>query len=354
MRRPLLALALLALCVTGTGPLARAQDQIKYHDHAGNKDVTLEATIADETATGIKIKGSGAAKDKEIAPGDIIEVIHQTNVPRLTYRGYFSRELDLSKPTLKEAERKKVIAESLAGYRELLPKITDSKFAKRHVQYKIALFLAREAETDPSQAEPAIKELTKFKNDYPNSWQIFRVANLLAELQLKNNDLDGALKTYTDLAAQESLPKEVRQEFDLQSVHLLIEDRKYDQAAKKLQKLTVPDSDPRSGYVKVYAALCAGVSQPGSVDKAVAQIEDIIDKTKDRDLKAMAYNALGDCYRLNQRWREAMWEYLKVDMVYNQDKKQLTRALEQLPKVFEELKDEKRANEYKERLKKEK
>jgi hypothetical protein len=348
-------MALFTLGLGGTVSLARAQDQIKYHDRAANKDVTLEATITDETATGIKIKGAGAAKEKEIAAGDIIEVYHQTNVPRIPYRAYFNRELDLNKPTLKETERKKVIAESLTGYRELLPKVSAVKFAKRHVQYKIALLLAREAETEPSQVEPAIKELTKFKTDYPNSWQIFRVAGLLADLQAKNNDLDGALKTYADLAAEESLPKEVRQEFDLQAVHLLIEGRKYDLAAKKLQMLTVPESDPRAGYIKVYAALCTGVSQqPGSLDKAVAQIEEIIDKTKDRDLKALAYNALGDCYRLNGQPRNAMWEYLKVDMVYNQNKKQLTRALEQLPKVFEELKDEKRAREYQEKLKKEK
>jgi hypothetical protein len=351
MRRPFLAMTLFSLLPLATS-VGRAQDQITYRDRAANKDVRVEATITDETAAGIKLKGAGTLK--ELAPGDIVEVLHQTDVNRIEYRGYFSRELDLNKPTIKEAERRKVIDEALAGYRKVLPRLSGNKFAKQHVEYKIASLLARDAETDPSKAEEAIAALTKYKNEHANSWQIFRVASLLADLQLKNNDLAGAEKTYTDLAANASLPKEARQEFDLQAVQLLIEGRKYDQAANKLKTLALPDTDPRADYVKVYGALCNGVSQPATLNQSVSQIEQIIDKTKDADLKALAHNALGDCYRLNQRYKDAMWEYLKVDMVYNQDRKQHARALEQLPKIFEELKDEKRAGEYRDKLKKEK
>jgi hypothetical protein len=353
MRRAPLAIAGFALLGILNASAVRAQDEVVHHDRATNKEVRSTGTIQEETASGIKLK-SGATT-KEILPSDIIEVYHLSQVPaavKVNYRGNFRRESELFKG--KEAERKKKVAEALSDYRALVDKLSNTKPAQQHVQFKLASLLAREAEYDPAQVNPAIEALTKYKTEHPNSWQIFRVANLLANLQLKNMDLEGAQKTYTDLAADQTLPKEARQEFELQTVQLLIEGGKYDLAGKQLQTLNVPESDPRAGYVKVYAALCAGASQPGNLDKAVAQIEEIIDKTKDRDLKALAYNALGDCYRLNHKPRDAMWEYLKVDMVYNQDKKQLLRALKQLPGVLDEIEKKDMANQYRERLEKEK
>jgi tetratricopeptide (TPR) repeat protein len=349
IRFPLAVLGLSLLCGS---PAARAQDKVTHYDRAAKKEITTEGTIQDETAAGIKIKTGATVK--EIAAGDISEVVHQVaNVPRLTYGSYFNKEKEMLKAT-REQSRKKLLDETLKGYRELLPKVSGNKFAQRQVHFKIALLLARQAEDDPEAVEPALKELTQFKDEYPNSWQILRVARLLGDLQLRNNDLAAAEKTYSDLARSPDLPKDVRREVDLQLAQLLIEGRKYDEAEQKLKSLGVAPTDPLADHVEVYLALCTGVRDKAKLPAVIAQIEATIEKAKDPKLKAVAYNALGDCYRLNGQLKDAVWEYLHVDMVYNQDRRQRTRALEQLAKLFDELKDEKHAQEYRDKLKKEK
>ena len=77
----------------------------------------------------------------------------------------------------------------------------------------------------------------------------------------------------------------------------------------------------------------------------------IIAKTTDKDLKALAYNALGDCYRLNSQPKEALWPYLWVDVIYHQDRQEHAKAMAALAKLFEELGDAPRAKEYKDKLK---
>jgi lipopolysaccharide biosynthesis regulator YciM len=114
---------------------------------------------------------------------------------------------------------------------------------------------------------------------------------------------------------------------------------------------SLPASDPQAERISVYRAECQGVS--GKLPEAVAQLEGIIAKTSDKDLKALAYNALGDCYRLNNRPREALWPYLWVDVIYHQDRQEHLKAMADLAKLFAEQGDTARAKEYRDKLKRE-
>src|SRR2546422_1023158 len=83
-------------------------------------------------------------------------------------------------------------------------------------------------------------------------------------------------------------------------------------------------------------------STAGKLDEAVRQLEALIAKTADAELKGLAYNALGDIYRANSRPKDALWDYLWVDVIYHQDKREHARAMEQLAKLFDELGDKAR------------
>ena len=85
----------------------------------------------------------------------------------------------------------------------------------------------------------------------------------------------------------------------------------------------------------------------------MAQLEAIISKTTDKKLLGLAYNALGDCYRLNNRNKDALWPYLWVDVIYHQDRQEHQKAMEQLARLFDEQGDKTRARQYRERLKRE-
>src|SRR5262249_20162139 len=158
-------------------------------------------------------------------------------------------------------------------------------------------------------------------------------------------------KTYEELAALPGVGKEVKQECDLQVARVLIRGKQFADAEQRLKQIlnSVDADDPQAVRARVHLAECLGASK--KLDEAVKQLEGLIAKTTDNDLKALAYNTLGDCYRYNNRPKEALWPYLWVDVIYHQDKREHARAVEQLARLFEELGDKNRAKQYQEKMK---
>ena len=51
----------------------------------------------------------------------------------------------------------------------------------------------------------------------------------------------------------------------------------------------------------------------------------------------MAHASLGDYYRIKKQDEEALWEYLKVDALYSQEKEEHAKALYWLSRLFESV-----------------
>ena len=62
------------------------------------------------------------------------------------------------------------------------------------------------------------------------------------------------------------------------------------------------------------------------IDLAVPILKQLIKDNKDVQIKAQAHNTLGECLFKANRYSEALWEFLYVDAVYNQDNEQAKRA----------------------------
>jgi tetratricopeptide (TPR) repeat protein len=155
------------------------------------------------------------------------------------------------------------------------------------------------------------------------------------------------------LAAVPGLPDDVKQECTLLEAEAMIFARKPAEAERKLQTALrdVSPDTPRAARGHIYLDECLAAS--GKLPEAVERLRAVISSTPDRDLKALAYNALGDCYRLNGRTREALWPYLWVDVIYHQDRQEHIKAMTQLARLFEEQGDKARAKQYRDRLRKE-
>ena len=79
--------------------------------------------------------------------------------------------------------------------------------------------------------------------------------------------------------------------------------------------------------------------------------EEYIDKTADPALKATAYNLLGDYYRRDPKHqKDALYAYLWVDVIHNQDPIESAKAVSRLAGLFQELRDEERAKKYRDRM----
>jgi hypothetical protein len=67
-------------------------------------------------------------------------------------------------------------------------------------------------------------------------------------------------------------------------------------------------------------------------------------------VRGAARNALGEYYLMHDRPRDAMWEFLWVETVWNQDRDETVKAVRRLTEVFDKLGDKERSDAYREKL----
>jgi hypothetical protein len=337
------------------GAPAWGQDKITYYDHATKKDITATGLIQTEAPGQIVIKPATGVGTKTIPVLDIKDV--EYTVPALIkpdYRIAINREDSAEKET-KEDQRKKFLAESLAKYQEILTKVADDK-AKAHFEFKVAKLLARQAQDDPSGVDAAIEKLTQFKKAHGKSWQLGQAVDLLAQLQIGKNAWAAAQKTYEEFEATPDLPLEMKQDCNLKIAQVMVKNGHYADAEKRIQELVkaVPPATPQGIRLQISLAECqaaaASPEKPEKAETAAKNLEGLLPTITDRDLTASAYNTLGFCHAKAQRSKEALWDYLWVDVVYNQNRQEHAKALYHLVKLFKERKEEKRAQEFKAKL----
>lgn len=342
MKRFATVLAGFCLVVLADGPTALAQQTLasKVRYYLKGKEESVTGPIVEETLEAVTVKGT---PNKKIPAHEVIDVEYPSPNPKLTNDLRIARNSELEKK----------YEDALKQYEALLPKFTDVRL-KRHTEFKIACMYVKLAATDNKQVRPAIDQLLKFKKTYPDAWQLLGFLKLLIPLQIKNNDLDGAQKTLDDLAALPKAPADFRQQCELMGVDLMIRSKKFPEAEKRLQEMlkALPAADPRVPQMKARLAECYTANK--KFPEAEKELRSVIDTASTPEAKALAYNTLGDYNQQNGNPREAMWNYLFVHILYNQNKEEHARSLYNLYKVSKELKDDKKAQLYRSILEKDK
>jgi hypothetical protein len=352
--RPILtSLALLfAFCVQALAD----EPTIRFYDRAKKKEDKATATITQETPGKVVYKTS-SGKTYEIPANDIIDIVYDVRAGmRPDYRKAISNDEDVDKPGAEE-QHAKSFKTAMDSYKEIAGEFNpkDNPTGYRHLQFRLARLLARRSEEDPTQLEPAIKALNAFLKDHSDGWQIGQAGQILGRLQENNGDFAGAQKTYETMAKNADLPKEMRLDFEMLEVRGLLRVNKHAQAEEKLKKMAVslPANDPNAVKLQVYLAECQVVAK--KYEGAEAKLKAVLAGDADPMVKALAANTLGDYYRETGKPEDAFWQYLWVDVVYNQDKHEQAKALYYLSKLFDQVKgDAARAVACRERLLKDK
>jgi TolA-binding protein len=338
MRRFLLCCA----CFAVAGSPAWAEETVTVR----NQETPIKGVITQESGAGVTIKiGKGT---KTLPADDIIDVVHEDVEPikaRLALRQARAAEKESSDPAGKEAKRKEKLAEALKIYQANLPVLNvDQKSAKCHVEYKIAVLSARQAQEAAGFVDDAIAKLTVFKTKFPNSWQLGGSLKLLAELQLDKKQYKEAEDTYKELA-EANVGEETKQEAELLAALVTVRTGKHELAQKRLRALIarLPKDSKQAGRARVAEAECLiAANKHGEATKLLRQI---VKETNDKTMKAAAYNALGASLFAAGQYKEARWEFLWVDVVYNQDRNEHAKALYYLWKTFSQLGEMERAQE---------
>ncbi len=348
------------LCARGDIITVRGKDPI---NGIVTKEGAAEVTVSTTAAKGKKV-------DVKIPAADIIDIQHDAISPgTLTIKGGAFRD---GKDAEKEADegttaaaRTKAMTTAIAKYTETLKKMARDtqaqRYAARHIEYKIAMLTVKQLSADQTTQEKAIERLRGFQKSFPDSWQLNITMPLVAQLHMEAGEFKQAETIYDEMASMTEFPADVRREAELKVIRVSVKAGNIPLAQKKLDAL-----EKKAGADKLFVSLVqleranVLVSLAASekavdvrlkkFDEAVPLLQKVIRENSDNQVKAIAHNMLGECFYRAEKYKEAVWEFLWVDAVFNQDKQQQAKALYFLKLTFEKLGDGPRAQECRETL----
>jgi hypothetical protein len=266
---------------------------------------------------------------------------------------------DLAAQITLERERKWEPAR--VNYLDMQKKAKDAKAPAKTLQYlefKIAYTTARAADDAdevswPEKAEAAQKLLGEYLITNPTGWEVWPIARAQAWLLLQLDRPANAAGTWAKLVKNPDVPADLQREAALEEIDCLVRVKQVPEATARIaEQLKSATAGPIKDRLTIYQTalkLMGGAPQEDLV-RWVKPIQDVIDQTKDPGVRAVGYNMIGEVYMSANKPRDAMWEYLRVEVIYNQDRDEVAKAMLRLVKAFEAQQDDDRAHSYREKL----
>jgi tetratricopeptide (TPR) repeat protein len=319
-----------AFAALALGTIALADDEILLKTKAAK----AKGFVVSESTKEVVLKGGA-----KFAVDDIDDIIYDWQsadpLAGINYNSGFTSE----RAWLTASDAKKRAAaytSALDSFEKAFLKATDKRI-KAHLDFKLGYLRGKKALEDNSDPKIAIARLRDFATKNPGAWQIARTLTLLAKLQSDSKDFQGAELSFAEIAKLD-VTEETKNEARLQGALINLQLGKVAVAESKLEELLKALPKGSKSHTRALIAkgecLIAGKKSP----EAVAVFKQAINESgDDKSVKASAYNALGVHLYETDQLKEARWEFLWVDVVYNQDRPEHARALYYLCHVFEKL-----------------
>lgn len=238
-----------------------------------------------------------------------------------------------------------------------LNKLDISKLTRKELADEVAYLraeaMARTALAGTMELSAAIDEVKTLITSRAESFRVLPAMQLLAELQTANGDFDRARQTYDELGRAGLSGYQARAEIGKATVMKSAGDyagalAAYErilagQNAGQLQKM--PQLPALLGKAECLCNMAKGDEAISLLESLIAQLE-----VKESLAHAKTYNALGKCYSVLDRPRDAVLAYLHVDVLFFQNPAEHAEALTQLTRLWEELGRKDRAVETRESL----
>jgi hypothetical protein len=360
MKRTFLIMAVSLAALLAAAPLASAQNpkaSVDVHVKSETKG-PLKGVIEKETIQGVKLSTRPA-------------VVPATDIDDIDYSGQLEATVAISYKAGRNAEQKIDAAKSvkdradqinsaLANYRGALAKTKPPlDLARRHMEFKIAYLdglLALDGGKKESRSQ-AIAGLEKFKDANKDSWQYSRAMLLLARMQAAEGNFKAVQASVKELVGSAALAP-AKQAARLLLLELLVQGKEYNEAQKLARDLIaeLPKNSPDAVKARLAEASCLAATGD-DMKPAITKLREILNEVKDKKLKAITYNTLGECYyraaaKSGEKGplEEARWQFLWVDTVYNDDRVQHAKALYYLWRIFSDFNQDERAQEFYEAL----
>jgi hypothetical protein len=348
MPRPLLFLLLLA-------PAAVAQpasvDRVVYRGKDG-KLVTTDAEVK-ESVAGVQLLVAGKPKDA-LSPADIVRIDYGT-LPGLA-------KADLS--AVQAFEDGRDPAKAAAAFAALAKKAGPQAGEKtrRYLAFREAVWAVKAADTKTgdefaAEAKPAADKLAGVFRASKKGWEAWPAARTAARVYAELDDFDAAAKLLAELAAVPDLPADLRADAKLAEAANQIRGRRSLEAEGTLARLAADPALPASAKDKL-AVLTAAARVPlpkpgeptsGQRPAQLAELQKAVDAAGP-GAKAVGYGLLGEACLANGLVRDAMWAFLWVDTVHNQEADERVLAVRRLAAVFDRQGEKERADQFREKL----
>lgn len=256
-------------------------------------------------------------------------------------------------------EDKKDYAGAAKGYKELLDKAAAApERTRRYLEYKMIANNNRVVdETEPEKwkagAEDVVKQWRGFIQNTPLGWELWSAARASTRVNVELGKFDDAATSWGRLAAAKDLPAEAKLDAQLQQVDLLIRGKKYGDAATIVGELLKAGTAQGARKDRLAIYEIAAKSGPLKPLDAVAAIKAEMDKSKEPAAHATGYSMIGEMHLADgTKPREAMYSFLWVETVLNQDRDEVFKAMVRLTAMFEtgSLADEDQAKKYHDKL----
>jgi hypothetical protein len=306
------------------------------------------------TPAGVQVINKGAVS-ATLSPNDIIRV-DPGEVPPLDRK-------DVAAQITLERERKWEPA--LATYLDMQKKAKAANApapTNRYLEFKVAYTSARAAD---DAADDAWKDKTeaaqKLLNDYliatnfTGGWEVWPAGRMRARMVFELDRPADAVATWGKLAKSPDVPADLQREAAFEEIDFNIRAKQLPVATQLITALKPGATGAAKDRLTAYetAIKCAEAAVPNGptpIAQVVKPLQDLIDKSADPVVKAVGHNLIGEVCMLAEKPREAMWNYLWVEVVYNQDRDEVLKAMVRLVKSFDAQGDEDRAKTYREKL----
>jgi len=353
MLRSLLGFAALlaVLCTllesTGRGQPAATSDRVYYRDKKDGQIKEVDAEL--KAAPG----GYQIVAEKKIvatvSANDLVRVI-PADIP-----GYDLKTIrePANLEGKKEWEKARLIHTEMAKKSTAAP-----EKVRKYLEFRIAITSARAADEVPDEsaaqakADEAVKLLDNFLTGNKTGWEVWAAGTACARLQASGSDAKfaDAARTWGKVAKAADLAPDLKLEATLQEIDTKIRARQLADAKGLIDEAikTAPAGAPKDRLAIFQLAQKHG--DDPNPDAGVKAIEAEIAKTKDPIVRATGYSMIGELYLAKDKPRDAMWQFLWVEVVYNQDRDEMLKALVRLGESFRQQGDDDRAKAYRDKV----
>jgi hypothetical protein len=256
-------------------------------------------------------------------------------------------------------EDKKDYTGAREEYQGILKKAAGAPLrTKQYLQFKTVVNSQRLVDDlDPEKgwkekAEAVVVEWRNYLQDYPSGWEAWSAVRASTRVQVELGKFDTAATTWNKITLNKDMPPEAKAEAQLQEIDLQIRGQKYGPAAANVGELLKAAAGARKERLVIYEIAAKANGDKKQALDAIAAIKAEMDKTKDVSVHATGFSMTGELYLVAGQPRDAMWAFLWVETVLNQDRDEAFKAISRLAMLFEkDLADEDQARKYREKLK---